>query len=170
MFVVYGIRSVWRRPVAFRNDYCLSCSSPRVSLLVRQFWYFHLFWIPLLPFGLYRTWYCGTCGQRPHARTRTSSGVLRLAIVATLVIVALFLWDSDTGDADPLMTVWRISALLAIPPAVVFWLKAPPDNELSTQLQAVRPSEVLECPVCRGAVQPHRPFVCTGCGIERQSL
>jgi len=93
-----------------------------------------------------------------------------LAIVATLVIVALFLWDSDTGDADPLMTVWRISALLAIPPAVVFWLKAPPDNELSTQLQAVRPSEVLECPVCRGAVQAHRPFVCTGCGIERQSL
>jgi hypothetical protein len=70
MRIVRGAYYYRRKPVAFRNDYCLSCNAPRRSIAIRSFDVGHFFWIPILPVGFWRHWVCSVCGRKPHSRKR----------------------------------------------------------------------------------------------------
>src|ERR1039458_1806615 len=49
MRIVRGAYHFRTKPVAFRDDYCLSCGAPRRSIAVRSVDVGHIFWIPILP-------------------------------------------------------------------------------------------------------------------------
>src|SRR5262249_35658489 len=91
MLVVYGIYKVARRIVAFRNDYCLSCAAPRLAYRHRTFDILHVFWLPVLPLGMWKRWHCSACGNDPHRQFRTSRGMKWLGI-ALLAFFALVFW------------------------------------------------------------------------------
>src|SRR5438876_1035324 len=89
MLIVYGCYHFARRRIAYRNDYCLRCSSVRRADLYRTFDAGHLFFIPLLPLGRRRRWHCAACGQNPHERVASSQGIKVLAVVAFAVFTAV---------------------------------------------------------------------------------
>ena len=66
MLVIFGTYNFAKKPVAYRADYCRSCEGERLTLGVRSFDAFHLFWIPVLPLGFWTRWYCGQCQAHPH--------------------------------------------------------------------------------------------------------
>ena len=71
MLIIHGVYHLWPKRVGFRNDYCLGCDKPRRSFAVRTFDVGHLFWIPILPVGLWKHWKCSECGRDPHVHVRT---------------------------------------------------------------------------------------------------
>jgi hypothetical protein len=54
----YGRYRLLSRRVGYRADYCLTCDSPRIAEQYRTLDLFHIYFVPLLPLGLWRHWHC----------------------------------------------------------------------------------------------------------------
>jgi hypothetical protein len=88
MFIIHGIYH-WRpRRTAFRNDYCRACKAQTVSVLIRTVDVLHLFWIPVLPLGVWSRWFCMRCKSRPHQNVATRRG-FKIAGAACLALMTL---------------------------------------------------------------------------------
>ena len=71
MITITGRYRFFPKPVAFRNDFCLRCDEQTIALSERTFDVLHFFWIPILPVGLWRRWFCSQCGYKPSHPPRT---------------------------------------------------------------------------------------------------
>src|ERR1051325_10280802 len=126
MVVIWGVYRWWPKPVAFRNDYCIRCGSERVALHVRTVDVLHIFFIPLLPLGLYKRWRCSQCGNPPslpppHGVRRSIKIFVLLGALAIAVPVWLPVRTSSVGD---LIGLWIGRFVFLIPAAfAVRWLR-----------------------------------------------
>src|SRR5690349_18590252 len=91
MLILFGSYRYGRRRVAFRDDFCLTCDRECVSQCVRSLKVAHLFFVPLVPMGLWREWFCLSCGRDPHTRVRPSRTLLMLG-VPCLLLASLAAW------------------------------------------------------------------------------
>ena len=166
MYVVHGLYRFAPRGVAFRNDFCLSCNSPRVALQVRSFYAGHLYWIPVLPLGYWRRWVCSACGKDPHAHHKTRR-TFKLGLVFILLLMAASLWVVPQGRAQPLeLWIAKIGLILAIG-AAVWWatLGHRPAANLREQLSRVQPFRDPRCPFCGGELNRSRETHCGACEL-----
>ena len=171
MLVVFGYRFFGGKPVAFRNDYCLTCGTPRLSYQIRAFLCLQLFWLPVVPLGFYKTWRCESCGQRPHRGTKTSSRFMRWLVVLFIAVVGAVMWDSPIEEQSAvLMWGMRVAMPLALVPAIWLALRTPAEPQLAALLPAIPRSVATQCPRCSGKIAGYTPYACAGCGIERRNL
>lgn len=98
MFIIHGAYHFWPKRVAFRDDYCLSCQTPRRSIAFRTFDVGHVFWIPILPVGFWKHWKCTACGRDPHVNPRTRRS-FKWAGLIVLIGASVMLWEIPS-DAD----------------------------------------------------------------------
>jgi hypothetical protein len=117
MRIVRGAYYYRRKPVAFRNDYCLSCNAPRRSIAIRSFDVGHFYWIPVLPVGFWRHWVCSVCGRKPHSRRRR---LLKWTTLYSLVTVSVAFWavPVDSGFA---VISWVIRIVAPVGAVLVFF-------------------------------------------------
>ncbi len=88
MIVIWGRYRFFAKHVAFRNDFCLRCGEETIALAERTFDVLHFFWLPFLPVGFWRRWFCSECGYKPSHPPRTRkafkwAGVGILALMAS---------------------------------------------------------------------------------------
>lgn len=174
MLVVYGVYFLARKVLAFRNDYCLSCAAPRLAYRQRTFDVAHVFWLPILPLGLWKRWRCSACGNNPHQQVRTSRGLKWVGIVL-LALFALSAWTGEFPDKDVGDLVGKWLMRLGLPVAVAFavrsTLRAPQPERLKEKLRVVAPHREAFCPLCGGQlVRRASGWQCMKCGAERQDL
>ena len=103
MFIIHGAYHFWPKPVAFRDDYCLSCQSPRRSIAIRTLDVGHIFWIPVLPVGFWKHWKCISCGKDPHVNPKTRRSFLwagLLCLIARIWCDALDPANLWTGSCN----------------------------------------------------------------------
>src|SRR5258708_19818438 len=110
--------SFGRRLVAFRNDFCLSCGVARIAYRHRTFDVIHVLFIPLLPLGFWKRWYCGICGRNPHAIGR-SSRPFKIILAALLGILAVSTFLAEAGPKD-VGVMWFLRAFFGIPFLISF--------------------------------------------------
>lgn len=171
MLIVHGTYHFRAKRVAFRSDFCIPCNSRRTSICVRTLDVIHVFWVPVLPIGFFRRWYCTTCGQRPElARTaRRSIKVLAAVVVA---ILALFFWLApirNSDDRTEVIAIWslRIGSAIGLV-AAVRWIAVGSDDVVRREhLAQLQPSDALACPVCLVNLLPGSPWRCPNCGMVR---
>jgi len=172
MVFLYGIHRFARRIVAFRNDYCMACRAPRVAFLHRSFNALHVFFIPLIPLGFWRSWRCGTCGLiDPHVG-ETRPG-FKWAGIGLLLLFTSVAWITppEAVDDPNIFLGFRIVVTLVFVFAVVKTLRSKPRQDLAERLRTVMPSTEPNCPICRISLTPGQPFwYCGVCGMERQAL
>jgi hypothetical protein len=163
----------WRpKPVAFRNDYCIPCATERVAIQVRTIDVWHVFWIPLVPLGAYRRWWCLECGRRPDL-SRTARRSIKILLAVVLAGLASLTWfaPARASDKDALITVWAMrlvfSSLLL---ATVWWAARGSDDVERRKRLPHQPSEATECPLCKVSLQLTDPPKCVKCGIIRVRL
>src|SRR5437588_10134396 len=101
MLLIHGIYHWKAKRIAFRADYCRNCQAARLAVLIRTVDALHLFWIPILPLGIWSRWFCLTCGRRPHESTRTRRG-FKVAVAVVLVLVSAVVWV-PLGEPVPWM-------------------------------------------------------------------
>ena len=173
MFLIHGVYH-WRpRRVAFRNDYCISCAAERVAIQVRTIDVLHLFWVPLLPIGAYRRWWCLQCEQRPDlSQTARRSIKILLAVVLAGLAALMWLTPGSPRDRDAIIVVWSMrlsfSGLLL---ATLWWIRRGSDDvERRKRLERIQPSYATECPLCHVPLQLTEPARCMRCGIVRARI
>ena len=168
MLLIHGIYRFRPKRMAFRNDYCLSCGQARRSVQIRTFDAWHLFWIPLLPLGFYKRWFCTTCNRRPHVHPGTRRG-FKWAGLAVLFIFGAAFWAMPlTPDILVFGWVFRIAAPLGFLLTLIHLLRAPKDPSLKEKLASIPPASDTACPFCGAALLLlSSQCSCPTCGVVR---
>ena len=167
MLIVCGIYRFRQRPTAFRNDYCLSCEESRRSIQIRSFNVLHLFWIPLLPLGLWKRWLCTVCSENPHAPVKTRRPFLWLGLAALLALTLVF-WLAPM-EPDEVFLVWLVRIGLPLGALVLLWhlLRTPKDPSLREKLAMVEAATDTVCPFCGSQLLVGTHCSCPICGALR---
>jgi hypothetical protein len=131
MLILHGVYSFRPRIVAYRNDFCLSCTAPRVAYQIRTFDVLHIFFVPLIPLGFLRRWHCAVCTNDPHVHPGTRKG-FKWAGVVVLALVAIVVWA--VPDRDAITWTIRVVSPVAFDAALWHTLKSKPDLRLKDKL------------------------------------
>jgi len=170
MIFIHGGTYHWKpRRIAFRADYCRACDASRISVLIRTVDVLHLFWIPVLPIGIWSRWFCSSCGHRPHQATRTRRGfIVAGAIILALVSTAVWVpWN----EAVPLL-VWMLRFVLPLFTLLVIraaW-RWPTEPDYQARLAQVAEFQGWVCPLCGGQLLQLPELRCTQCHAEHRPL
>jgi hypothetical protein len=172
--IVAGHYSYGRKLVAYRNDYCLSCEAPRRAYRVRSFEVLHIFFVPLLPLGFWRSWQCSVCGRDPHVNPRVHKFWF-WAVIVFLAAVSVGLWIaplSQTDSADDRLAIW---VMRFVGPVIALFILyhmplQKPRLRLKEKLTEVQPAHEAICPLCQNALIPGDRWRCPNCGVERDAL
>lgn len=173
MLVIHGIYEWAVRRVAFRNDFCRGCGQATLAVRVRAFRVLHLYWVPVLPLGFWRTWHCSRCGRAPDANTRTRRG-FKIAGAAMLAALAIAAWWEPPGDVHGggLVFVWSLK--IGLPLAAALALRAAlrhrPDADRQKALAGIQPFTGSDCPLCSGQLLGVPDRHCLACGCRHEPL
>lgn len=168
MLTIHGMYR-WRpKRLAFRNDYCLSCREPRRSVQIRTLDVLHIFWIPILPLGFRKRWFCTTCGRQPHASRKTRRP-FKWAGLFVLLFFAVISWSVPlTGDTALWMWALRLGSPLGAVVLLVHLLKTGKDPSLKERLAGVPHATDTVCPFCGSQLLTIASgCVCPACGVAR---
>ena len=166
-----GVRSYRPRTVAYRNDYCVSCNSPRRAHQVRSFKAYQLYYVPIVPLGFWREWQCTECGRHPHVYSRA----LRRTRWAILGLVGMFaitgvIASFDQQDSAAIMWLMRLGLPAVFFSVLWFVLRDKPDRALREKLKQVAPDRDDTCALCSGALILDHGWHCSLCGAERMEV
>ncbi|HXU34417.1 MAG TPA: hypothetical protein VN851_27905 [Thermoanaerobaculia bacterium] len=171
MLIIHGTYHWKPKRIAFRNDYCRKCEAERLSVLVRTIDVLHVFWIPILPLGVWSRWFCRTCGGRPHEVTRTRRG-FKIAGAVILALMSAVTWVPMPDAKDDMAMIWalRIGLPLATALAIRSAVRHRPEPDFKRRLAEVRPFEGWQCPLCGGQLMNLPKWHCLNCGAEHRPL
>jgi hypothetical protein len=165
MLIVHGVYHFRPRRAAVRSDFCITCNQPRYAIQVKTIDVLHLFWIPVLPLGVYGRWRCLTCGKPPDLVATARRSIRILAAVAA-AIVAIPFWLAPADDENAVL-VWSARVgLVAATAGAIWWASRPADDvERRKRMKELPPIHIPECPLCAVVMQPGDPWRCPKCGI-----
>jgi len=172
LVILYGIRTLKQRVVAYRNDFCVSCESPRRAHRIRSIKFLHIFFIPVLPIGFWYQWKCSVCGRHPHHVQQATSGWKKVAVMLLGMVTAV-VWvspGSETGNSPLVTWLLRIVFTIVFPIALWFLFKPHSYVRLMDDLKKVEPAQEHLCPFCNASIVIDRGWRCSGCGVERTAV
>jgi len=167
MFIVTGAYHWWPKVVAFRNDYCLTCAAERRSVRIRTFDVGHIFWVPVLPVGFWKHWFCMVCNRDPHANPRTRRSFKWVGVVILILFATLSWIEPVTPDSVAFSWIFRIGAPLGAILLLAHLLKTPKEPSLKEKLSTVQPATDTICPFCTTPKIGGSRWSCPVCGVVR---
>ena len=167
MLIIHGTYHFLPKTTAFRNDYCLACAAPRRSFRIRTFDVLHVFWIPLLPVGLWSRWHCSACGGDPHVSGKTRRS-FKIAGLVLLALFAVLFWIVPIEPGEE-ATFWVLRFAAPIGAILTFrhLRSAPPDTNLARELTRIPPASDMSCPGCSTPLVRSADWYCPQCGMKR---
>ena len=174
MLIIHGRYHFWPAYTAFKNDYCRSCGADRICVEVQTFDVVHIYWIPLVPFGTQKRWFCSTCGQDPHVRTKTRRWVKILGCVF-FAITAAFLgigpWLEKNPKDETLLGLSAVAIGLTVAALAlgISAAKQEPDSPIrpNENDENSRTSSLVDCPLCGTALVDSPQWHCPNCNAVR---
>jgi hypothetical protein len=167
MLLIHGAYHFWPKVVAFRNDFCLTCQAPTRSIAVRTFDVGHIFWVPILPVGLWKHWRCAKCAQEPHT-SPTTRPFFKWAGLCILVLLSITFWAAPLETSDVWISwLFRLGAPAASVGLVWHLLRAPKRASLRQAMKSVGPANDAICPFCQTPLMAGARWFCPGCGVTR---
>ena len=168
MLVIHGLYRFRPKRIAFRNDYCLSCAQPRRSVQIRTFDAWHIFYVPLLPLGFHKPWFCTACNNEPHVHPGTRRG-FKWAGLAVLLIFAAASWAVPPEPEEVVFHwVFRFAAPLGAILTLIHLLRTSKDPSLREKLASIPPASDTVCPFCGATLMLiSSQASCPSCGILR---
>jgi hypothetical protein len=168
VLIVYGVYRWKPKPVAFRNDYCLSCGEARRAVQIRTFNAGHIFWIPILPVGFWKRWVCTTRGHDPHVSTKTRRGFKWVGLFILLIFSAVFWFVPVEPDSVALIWALRVATPVGAVLTLVHLFRTEKEPSLQSKLATVQPAADTVCPFCGAPLLVvSARCSCPGCGAVR---
>lgn len=171
MLIIHGTYHWKPRQIAFRNDYCRKCKAEGSSVLVRTIDVLHVFWIPILPLGIWSRWFCRRCGARPHQAAETRRG-FKIAGVVALALMSAAIWMPIPEAEDDMAILWGMRVVLPLLTVLllVSAIRQRPEPDFKRRLEQVRSFEGWQCPLCGGQLVNIPTWRCMNCGAEHRPL
>jgi len=167
MLIIHGAYHFWPKRVAFRSDYCLSCRAVGRSIAIRTFDVGHIFWIPILPVGLWKHWRCVRCGAEPHTTPGTRRSFKWVGLVL-LVFFSVLAWVEPATPPDEWVNwLFRLGGPLGSALLLRHLVRSPTELSLREGLKSVPPAEETICPFCNSPLLAGPRWSCPGCGVLR---
>jgi hypothetical protein len=166
--VVLGWQELWRRPIAFRNDFCVHCQAERVAVQVRSFYFGHLYRMPFLPLFYWRRWLCARCGENPHELS--TFRIFKTWLSILIGLLAALAWYV-TPEPEASSRVWWFRFLLTSAfLGVVWWATVGHSRHplLRESLPCLVPYNSRECPLCGAPLGGESANRCRTCSISRR--
>lgn len=171
MLIIHGAYHFWPRRVAFRNDYCLYCRERRGSIAFRTFDVGHVFWIPILPVGLWKHWRCTTCGRDPHVNPGTRRS-FKWAGLVVLLCVAVIFWAAPITQEDAELVAFTWAVRIAAPAGAMLLIRhvlgTSKEPSLRQLLKTVPCAADTVCPFCKTPLVSGPHWSCPACGAVRR--
>ncbi len=169
--IIHGSYHWFPKTMAFRRDYCRNCEADSTSLLIRTLDVFHIFWIPLLPCGMWSRWFCSACGRRPHINTRTRKGY-KIAGLVVLALMCLAFWfpGIQTEMELPVLWAFRLGLPVAMVALAVSLYRHGEQPHFKRRLAQVVPHTEPSCLLCGGILIIGTPSQCISCGVKHLPL
>jgi len=151
-----------------------------MSTRIRTLDILHVYWVPLIPLGLWSRWRCTVCQERPHARNRTRQEFKIVGTIFILVPMVLASWwflvigvpeDIPEEEIGPGM-VWVMALVSPALLALGIWsiVKHKPEPNFEERLAVVMPYDGPYCLLCGGVLSLGPPERCTECGARHLPL
>jgi hypothetical protein len=169
MLVVYGVYRLRPKRVAFRNDFCRTCQAPRRAFQQRTFDVFYVYWIPILPLGFWKRWFCTVCGKQPHVNTGTRRPFKWIGLAILLLMAPVF-WFIPPDPEIPSTAFWlfRIGFPVGAVLLLTHLLREPKEMSFKEQLAQVPPANDTTCPFCgTHLLVITSQSSCPSCGVLR---
>jgi hypothetical protein len=168
MHVVLGIYHWFSRRVAFRNDFCLACAAPTRAVQISTSDVLHLYWVPVLPIGRWKRWYCTKCGNQPHHNVKTRR-VFKIAGLLLLLFFATIAWMPRVVAHETVAWIVRVVAPLgAVATAIHIARSSPDDPSYNARQLEIVPADDTICPFCDTPLVSAPPHCyCPICQVNR---
>ncbi len=175
-----GSWELGKKVTGFRSDFCRGCERPVVALQRRKWVWFHVFFVPVVPFMIRHRWLCPSCDERTAARPRTSlAAKYAWLCFAVLVILCPFLDPDDPSapgeEGAPAAVFWVLGSVGAIY-CLAKIIRHRPIPSRRSVLATFEPATIVDCPVCGSRVERDEGIEawqvsqCTGCGLKDKPL
>ena len=167
MFRDYGIYRFAEKRLAFRNDYCLYCKAERRTEQYQAFLVGYLLWIPLLPLGFRKKWYCPECWHDPH-EDPTRKPQLKWVAIGFLLMFALAAWIEPVSEDFALGTwILRLGAPAGATLLLYTLIRKRENPSLAELLARIQPASETTCPFCETPLMLGSTTSCPECGVLR---
>ena len=166
--IIFGLTPFFRKPVACKAVKCTVCRERKVAVGMRSLICLHLFYIPLLPAGIFVDWVCRGCGREADEERPIRSGwSLRV-----FTFGALFTWAGMVGvggfwtrPGDPSPYPALVIGCVLLLGVVAYWRRTRRRRD-QEDAATVAPLDGQACPICAQAVLlPGKPR-CERCGLD----
>ena len=172
MLIVHGLYQFSEKRTAFRNDFCANCRLPCLAVQIRTFDVHHIFWIPLIPVGFRKRWYCTRCGRQSdvYAGTRRPFKWIGLFLLIVLTPALWFMPLEGEPDRGFVIFIWVLRFAAPLGSILTAWHLHRTRYQRSPEgwLAHVAPADDTACPFC------NTPLVvlsgrasCPSCGVLR---
>lgn len=162
-----GVYRFQPRVVAFRNDFCLTCSSARRAVQIRTFNVLNFHGIPLIPAGFWKRWQCTSCSARPGYNPRSRRKfAITLAVLAAAFAVIFWTLPIEPSQVQIWLLIRRV-APVAVIGALIWAAVAERTPSTAERLANISPAQETVCPLCQSALSTHT-WQCLNCGIQRK--
>jgi hypothetical protein len=153
MLIVHGIYRFSKKFTAFRNDFCANCGLPCGAVQIRTFDVHHIFWLPLIPVGFKKRWYCTRCDQQSDVYAGTRRPFKWIGLFLLLLLSPLLWFLPLEGEQDRGFVIFIRVLRFGAPFAAILtaWHLRRTRNERSRQdwLSHVPPADDANCPFCQ---------------------
>jgi fatty acid desaturase len=178
MIYIYGFYRFAQKQIGYRNDFCLTCKTECLAQQWRSFNCGHLFFIPILPFGVFKRWLCPICKLNPHTPP-SSKGYKVLVTTLVGIIVALILltlvlnYTSPPKPDDPpreMGAIWIMAAIFGtVFGFLVRWtMHHVPSPDLPEKLRQLKPASRDVCAYCNAKLSSEA--FCEACQLQRYDV
>ncbi|MEI6518729.1 MAG: hypothetical protein WCO98_01595 [bacterium] len=163
--IVYGKYRFWRKIVGCRKDFCNHCKKEILSEQWRAFYFFHFFYIPLIPLGFYKYWRCSECNNDPRQRVDTGWGmklagsiIFGLFFVGTLLIPA----GEDAIEAWVLRIIMLAGTIY-----MIYSLCTHKNGDLNNEQVRKQVKPITDnCPYCSDQLYRNVDVFCPKCKVK----
>jgi hypothetical protein len=168
MLLLHGLYRFAPRRVAYRNDFCISCGQERLAEQIRTFNMAHIFWLPVIPLGFWKSWACTVCRRDPHVSGKTRRS-FKIAGAVLLALMAVTFWVVPPPEGEDVLMVWgfRVVLTLGFVATVASIVRQAPEPALAERLKAIAPNTNPTCPFCRVPLFDLPAWHCPVCKVRR---
>jgi len=170
MLIIYGWYKWGKKFIGYKKDLCYRCKTKTVWHRLRYFPFVHIFWIPLLPLGVFKEWVCDQCQKSPKPSSSIGgSMIFGILGVPILLLALLVLGAGFTGDSGVL---WLGLLMLCISAAIFGYMiyrirVSRRDKQLREATRDEQDSLLHEpCLYCLGEIQLLSKPACIDCGAR----
>lgn len=170
MLIIFGLYTWGRKLVGYKRDLCFRCKTNTIWHRRRYIPVFHIFWIPLIPLGIYKEWICDQCGKSPKGRSSTTSGIIFGLVGIPFGLLGLLMIAAGVnGDiVTVLCGLLMLGVCLALVGTMIYKIRASRKHKQIRQEIHENSSSLLNepCLYCQGQIQIQNKPACIACGAR----